>query len=189
MCGVLNGTNSSTVEITPATKLFPGRSCFTELQKCTDMFRKTKEKWQQIGFFLRQNSDLGELEYQNNGYMTAEGPACAFPLSDLCCISLVTFSSGRLGPSQTHRQNHQQSVQMNSFPEGIIHGISRTPPSSFVAIGVVKLREVVNRKESVPASGKVKLNTEGTFTICMPCYKNEIAPTKGFPCSISYAKG
>lgn len=41
---MLNGTNSSTVEITPATELFPSGSCFIELQKCTDMFRKTKEK-------------------------------------------------------------------------------------------------------------------------------------------------
>lgn len=44
VCGVLNGTKSSAVEITPATKLFPSGSCFIELQKCTGMFRKTKEK-------------------------------------------------------------------------------------------------------------------------------------------------
>lgn len=65
----------------------------------------------------------------------------------------------------------------------------RTPPSSSVATGVVKLREVVSREESVPDSGEVKLSTEGTFTICMPCYKNEIAAPEGFPCSVSSAKG
>lgn len=129
-------------------------------------------------FFLRQNSDPGELEHQNKGCVTAEGPACAFPLSDLRCISLIPFSSGRQGPSQVHSQNYQQPAQINSFPEGIIHSVPRTPPSSFVAIRAVKIREVVNRKESIPGSGKVKLSVEGTFTICMPCYKNKIAPQK-----------
>lgn len=43
-------------------------------------------------------------------------------------------------------------------------------------------------------SEKVVLSTEGTFTIRMPCYKNNTATTKGFLCStyvihISAARG
>lgn len=53
----------------------------------------------------------------------------------------------------------------------------------FFAIAVVILREAVSRKKSIADSEKVMLNTEGTFAICMPCYENKTATTKGFWCS------
>lgn len=146
---VLKGTNNAAVEIPQQQKYFTVVAVLWSCKTALVSSEKQNTHSSKCFWFLRQKSDRGEIEYQNKSYVTAEVPACAFPLTDLCCISLVPFSSGMWGHSQIYSQNCQQWIQSNSLLEGIIHSIPTTPGSSFLAIGLVILREAVSRKQSV----------------------------------------
>lgn len=133
----------------PSNKIFPSDSCFMELQKYANVLRQTEHKLQQIFLALRQKSHAGELEYRNKSCATAEVPAYVFLLIDPCCFSSVLFSSDGWKPSKIYSQNHLQWAQTNSLVDGSMNRASGTPDSSFGAVRVVILREVVSEKQTI----------------------------------------